>query len=392
MEALVLLLWFRLVVIWWLGLAFLKDQSENSNVLERDPQVSVVIPAFNEADLIVETLRSLRASSLSPREVILVDDGSRDQTADLAQAELKAFDRGLLLKHPFNVGKAAALNTALQECQYDLVLTLDADTRLEPDALAAAASWLEAKNVDAVGFLIETTRDKRWITQCQQQEYLSSLNVERAGQAILGTISILPGAATLFRRSVFQGIRYSSHTRTEDADLTLSLSRRGLSLHLAKAAKAVTYVPTSLPNLLRQRCRWMTGHLQCGWQHWLTKDAASLRFRLFTLPNFALSTLVAPLSVLVLFFLMNIGRTCLLGLGWIHVLLVSSILIYSQRLICWILIGETARPAIHVILFEPLISGLVGSLSFLMALIQLFLGHVRHPLNPGNARGWKSAR
>ena len=57
---------------------------------------------------------------------------------DLAQAELKAFERGLLLKHPFNLGKAAALKTELQECQYDLVLTLDADTRLEPDALAAA--------------------------------------------------------------------------------------------------------------------------------------------------------------------------------------------------------------------------------------------------------------
>ena len=57
---------------------------------------------------------------------------------DLAQAELKAFERGLLLKHLFNLGKAAALKTELQECQDDLVLTLNADTRLEPDALAAA--------------------------------------------------------------------------------------------------------------------------------------------------------------------------------------------------------------------------------------------------------------
>ena len=392
LEALVLFLWFRLLILWWLGLAFLRNQSFQFNVLGRNSRISVVIPAFDEADWIVETLRSLRASSLLPREVILVDDGSRDQTADLAQAELKAFERGLLLKHPFNLGKAAALNTGLQECQYDLVLTLDADTRLEPDALAAAASWLETKGVDAVAFLIETTLAVGWMTEYQRQEYLTSFNVERAGQAMLDTTAILPGAATLFRRSILQTTRYSSRTRTEDADLTLTLSRRGLSLHLAKAAKAVTSVPPSFTNLLRQRCRWMMGHLQCGWQHALVKDAVSLRFIFFTWPNFVLSTLITPISLLVLLVLMHTGRTCVLGLGWLHVLQVTSILVYAQRLGCWILIGEATRPSIYALLFEPLLSGLVGSLSFLMAVIQLFLERIRHPLSPGKGGGWDSVR
>lgn len=391
-EALVLFLWFRLLVLWCLGLALLKDQSGRSTVLIRDPQVSVVIPAFNEADMIVETLRSLRASSLLPREVILVDDGSSDQTADLAQVELKAFDRGLLLRHPFNLGKAAALNTALQECHFDLVLTLDADTRLEPDALAAAANWLKAKNVDAVAFLIEATHDNSWITECQWHEYCSSLNLERAGQAVLDAIAILPGAATLFRRSVFEVKRYSSHTKTEDADLTLSLSRRGLSLHMAKAAKAVTFAPTSLPSLLRQRCRWTTGHLQCGLLHGIAKDSANLRFRLITLPNFVLSTLVAPLSLLILLSIMHNGRTCLLWMEWTQVLMVTSILVYSQRFSCWILLGENVRPSIHTLLLEPLVSGLVGSLSFLMALMELFLEKVRQPHGPDKGGGWRPER
>jgi cellulose synthase/poly-beta-1,6-N-acetylglucosamine synthase-like glycosyltransferase len=273
------LLWLRLLVLWWLGLHVLHGGPSGPSLPRQTCRVSVVIPAYNEADVIVATLRSLRCSSLTPWEVIVVDDGSSDQTGDLAQGELKSLARGMLLRHSRNRGKAAALNTAIEACCGDLVLTLDADTRPEPDALAAAAAWLEAEDADAVAFLLEAEVSPGLMTSLQRQEYQNALNVERAGQAALGAIAILPGAATLFRRTVLLDSPFSCRTRTEDADLTLSLSRKGRQLGLATSATAVTLVPRTFANLLRQRKRWMTGHLQCGLRHGLTKKAATLRFR-----------------------------------------------------------------------------------------------------------------
>ncbi|WP_255088585.1 MULTISPECIES: glycosyltransferase family 2 protein [unclassified Synechococcus] len=378
-------------MLWWLGLHVLGGRPSGPSLPRQACHVSVVIPAYNEAAVIVATLRSLRCSSLSPWEVIVVDDGSSDQTGNLTQGALKALARGMLLRHPHNRGKSAALNTAIEACRGDLVLTLDADTRPEPDALAAAAAWLEAEGADAVAFMLEAQPAPGLLTSMQRQEYQNALNVERAGQAALGAIAILPGAATLFRRSALVETPFSCRTRTEDADLTLSLSRKGHHLGLATGATAVTLVPRTFANLLRQRRRWMTGHLQCGLRHGLTKEAATLRFRWLTLPNFLLATLVVPLGVLVLIGVLAAGRTCVLRLGWIQVVAITTTILYLQRLSCWLL-SRHGRPPWHTVVLEPLLSGVVGSLAFLMALgtlMGLWRGRLKEN---GEEVGWTSPR
>lgn len=168
----------------------------------------------------------------------------------------------------------------------------------------------------------------------QRQEYQNALNVERAGQAALGAIAILPGAVTLFRRPMLLDSPFSCRTRTEDADLILSLSCKGGQLGLTTSATAVTLVSRTFANLLRQRKRWMTGHLQCGLRHGLTKKAATLRFRWLTLPNVLLATLVVPLGVMVLIGVVAAGHTYLLHLGWIQVMAITTTILYLQRLSC----------------------------------------------------------
>ena len=215
--------------------------------------------------------------------------------------------------------------------------------------------------------------------------------MERAGQAALGAIAILPGAATLFRRSVLVETPFSCRTRTEDADLTLSMGRKGRPLGFAVGARAVTLVPRTFANLLRQRIRWMMGHLQCGLLHGLTREAATLRFRWLTLPNFQLATLVVPLGVLVLIGVLAAGRTCLLSLGWIQVVAITTTILYLQRLSCWLL-SRHGRPPWQTIVLEPLLSGLVGSLSFLIALGTL-MGVWRGRRKENGAEvGWTSPR
>jgi cellulose synthase/poly-beta-1,6-N-acetylglucosamine synthase-like glycosyltransferase len=323
--------------------------------------------------------------------VIVVDDGSSDQTGNLAQDELKVFARGMLLRHLCNRGKAAALNTAIEACRGDLVLTLDADTRPEPDALGAAAAWLEAEGADAVAFMLEAQPAPGLLTSLQHQEYQNALNVERAGQAALGAIAILPGGATLFRRSVLLETPFSCRTRTEDADFTLSQGRRGRPLGFAVRARALTLVPRTFANLLRQPTRWMTGHLQCGLLHGLTREAATRRFRWLTLPNFLLATLVVPLGVLVLIGVLATWRTCVLRLGWIQVVAITTAILYLQRLSCWLL-SRQDRPPWHTVVVEPLLSGVVGSLSFLMALGTLMGVHRGRRKEKGAEAGWTSSR
>lgn len=378
-------------MFWWLGLHFLGDRPSGPSLPRHHYYVSVVIPAYNEAVVIVDTLRSLLCSSLSPWEVIVVDDGSSDQTGNLVQGEIKAFARGMLLRHPRNRGKAAALNTAIQACRGHLVLTLDADTRPEPDALCAAVAWLEAEDADAVAFMLEAHHAPGLLTALQRQEYQNAMNVERCGQAALGAIAILPGAATLFRRSALVETPFSCLTHTEDADLTLSLSRKGWHTSLAPGARAVTMVPYTFANLLRQRKRWITGHLQCGQRHGLSTEAATLRFRWLTLPNFLLATLVVPLGVLVLIGVLAAGRTCVLNLGWIQVVAITTTILYLQRISCWLL-SRNCRPPWHTVALEPLLSGVVGSLSFLMALGTLVW--LRSGCRKGNGAevGWTSPR
>ena len=377
-EIVLLLLWVRQVLLWLAGLRFLQYTTQPPLSPPPTASTSVIVPAYNEELGIRGALRSLRAGSLLPLEVIVVDDGSTDATVELAQAELALFAHGLLVRHPANQGKAAALNSGLQHCSGELVLTIDADTRLQPEALAAAVCRLEAADVDAVAFLLEATHERQGITQLQRQEYLCSLNIDRAGQASLGSIAILPGAATLFRRSALEQTLFSHRTCTEDADLSLSLSRQGLRFSLAHGAWAKTLVPTSLCALLRQRTRWIRGHIQCLWWHSSPYLPAPGRFRLLTFPNFTTATLLPLIAAAVGASLIANRRTCLLGITWIEALAVSFVLLYAQRLSCWLALVPTQRPSLIALILEPLLSNLIASLATLSAFVTILTNAIRH--------------
>ncbi|MEB3362515.1 MAG: glycosyltransferase family 2 protein [Synechococcaceae cyanobacterium] len=376
-NTVLVLLWARQVLLWWAGLRFLQRPSQLPLVTPPTAGVSVIVPAFNEAGGIGAALRALAAGSLLPIEVIVVDDGSRDGTAELAQAELASFAHGLLVRHAVNQGKAAALNTGLQHCSAELVLAIDADTRLQPEALAAAVCWLQAADVDAVAFRLEATHGRQGITQLQRQEYLCALNIDRAGQAALGAIAILPGAATLFRRSALERNPFFLRTCTEDADLSLSLSRRGLRFSLAPGAWATTFVPTSFAALLRQRSRWIRGHLQCLWWHGSLRAVAAGRFHLLTFPNFAVATLLPLMAAVIAATLWATRRSCLLGISWAEALAISLALVYAQRLSCWFVLPPAQRPARVALILEPLLSALIASLATLSAIVTLVTNAVQ---------------
>ncbi|MDZ4842119.1 MAG: glycosyltransferase family 2 protein [Hyphomicrobium aestuarii] len=377
-ELALVVIWFRLAVLSVLGLAAARRRMVSTaaqptgdiKVRASPPHISVVVPAFNEEAIIESTLQKLLAQDLAPWEIIVVDDGSTDATAELARRGLAAFEYGRVIELETNLGKPEALNIGIRVASGELVATIDADTLLEQDALRAAVDCLYAENADAVALYIDVDNSRGLLGRLQRQEYVAALNFERAGQDVIGAISILPGAATMFRREALRELAFSRRTQTEDADLTLHLARRGARLVLAANAVAKTVVPAKWGDLVAQRVRWTAGHLQCCAAHANDRCGARPFFTAVVFPNFVLSSTIIAVGFFATLAIVLVGRTQLLGLDWVAITLVSVGLVYLQRVVA-LAVDFERRPRLVDLVLEPLVSGLIGAVSFVGALYVL---------------------
>jgi cellulose synthase/poly-beta-1,6-N-acetylglucosamine synthase-like glycosyltransferase len=374
-ELALILMWFRIAAFCVLGISAGRRHPTPDELIETPLQISVVVPALDEEKTIEATLFSLLRHDPVPWEIIFVDDGSTDKTAELARHCLAKFERARIIELPTNLGKAEALNIGIRAASCDLVVTIDADTRLEKGALKAAIAKLSEYDAGAVAFYLEVENQFSMLGRLQQQEYVAALNFERAGQDVIGAICILPGAATLCRRELLLAHPFSSRTRTEDADLTLHLSRRGVRIVLATDAVASTVVPSTLAGLLAQRVRWTVGHLQCCVVHAFERCTTRLFFNTVVFPNFLLSTFVAAVGCISLVTILIAGSTSLLGLDWFHASTISLLLVYLQRGSVFILEYER-HPRLKYFILEPFFTNLVSIVCFIGAVCALLYASV----------------
>lgn len=197
----------------------------------------------------------------------MVDDGSTDATFDVVHAVYSDDPRVTLLRKS-NGGKASALNVALGHAKADIVVGLDADTLLAPDALARLAIWFDADRVGAVAGNVKVGNASGLVTRWQSIEYVTSQNVDRRALSRMNAITVVPGAIGAWRRSALIDVGgYSSDTLAEDMDLTWRVRRAGWIIANEPAALAFTEAPHTLAGLMRQRFRWTFGTLQCLWKH-----------------------------------------------------------------------------------------------------------------------------
>ena len=231
------------------------------------PPVDVLVAAYNEAPVIAGTVRSLLASEAVAVRVIVVDDGSKDGTADIVAAEFGADPRVVLLRKP-NGGKASALNLALASAWAPVVVGVDADTQLSPDALAKLSQWFVDERVGAVAGNVRVGNLRGLVTRWQSLEYVTSQNIDRRAMARLNAVTVVPGAIGAWRTSALRAVGgYRSDTLAEDMDLTWRIHRDGWVIANEPRALAYTEAPDSLRGLLKQRFRWTFGTLQCLWKH-----------------------------------------------------------------------------------------------------------------------------
>jgi peptidoglycan-N-acetylglucosamine deacetylase len=235
------------------------------------PRVAVLIPAYNEEKVIERTIRAALRSSYRNLRVIVIDDGSKDKTLEVAQTcfpREEASGRLLVLTKP-NSGKAEALNFGLQHVRdEEIFVGIDADTVIARNAVSLLVPHFLNPKVGAVAGNAKVGNRVNLWTRWQALEYITSQNFERRALNVLGAVSVVPGAIGAWRISaVREAGGYHTDTVAEDADLTMALLRRGYCVEYEDQALAYTEAPTSANGLMRQRFRWSFGILQAVYKH-----------------------------------------------------------------------------------------------------------------------------
>jgi len=229
--------------------------------------ISVIIPAFNEEKVIGDTVARILTSDYRDLEVVVVDDGSRDGTAEVVRSRFAAIPNVTLISVP-NGGKAKALNTALARATGEVVVALDADTQFDRDTIPRLVRWFTDPKLGAVAGNAKVGNRFNMITRWQALEYVVAQNLERRALAALGTLTVIPGAVGAWRRSaLFECGGFPTDTLAEDQDLTIGLQRAGYKVHFDSSAVAWTEAPVSFRTLAKQRFRWAYGTLQCLWKY-----------------------------------------------------------------------------------------------------------------------------
>ena len=229
--------------------------------------VSVLIPAFNEAKVIEASVGRVLASVGAAIEVIVLDDGSKDETSAIV-ARAFGDDPRVRLLTLANGGKARALNRGLALAKGEVIVALDADTQFEIDTIAKLARWFADPALGAVAGNAKVGNRVNLVTRWQAVEYVTAQNLERRALAGLDAITVVPGAVGAWRLSALKALGgYPEDTLAEDQDLTIAVQRAGWRVGYDPEAIAWTEAPATLKGLARQRFRWAYGTLQCLWKH-----------------------------------------------------------------------------------------------------------------------------
>lgn len=251
--------WYKL----WLTLHTNK-QTYNASF---QPLVSVLIPGWNEEIGLVPTIKTVLASTYRNVEIIVINDGSTDNSDTVIKQFLAKYATAMnsipsaipiLYHYKKNEGKAVALNAGIALSHGDIIMCIDADCVLDKDCIGAFVEAMRDDNVMAVCGNVKVGNPGTMLSIIQLFEYAASFYARQA-DALLGTLYVISGAAGAYRRSVFDTVgTYGTNLRGggEDVDLSIRVQQAGFRIAYAQDAIVYTEVPTTMHSLIKQRKRW----------------------------------------------------------------------------------------------------------------------------------------
>lgn len=245
---------------------FEKRPAVRTKVLPRRyPATTIIVPCWNEGQTIGGTLESLLALEY-PKDklnIMVVDDGSKDNTGEVARAYAERYPGQIEYHYKDNGGKWTALNFGIARCTSELVGCLDADSFVAPDALVEIVKTMEADpKIMAITPAMKVNRPRNLLEMMQATEYTFGIFFKKMFDN-LSAISVLPGPFSFYRREIFDKIGQFRHAHnTEDMEIAFRMHEHGMKIANAHTAYVYTNVPTTVRKLIKQRTRWSQGFLQ----------------------------------------------------------------------------------------------------------------------------------
>ena len=241
----------------FLSLAY--NIKRKNRTLENPPKISLIVPAYNEAKTIKSCIESLQTLKYPNYDIIVIDDGSTDNTFEEANQ-----CKNIKLLKQENQGKPSALNNGIRSSTGEIILTVDADTTIDKDALEPIAKRFASNDkLGAVAGNVKVRHEPKIMNAIQSAEYALGINLIRKGQSVLGCVMIVPGPIAALRREAVEKVgNFSDETFAEDFDITVKILKSGYRVEYEEKSLAYTDAPKNTEDLIKQRRRWYRGMMQ----------------------------------------------------------------------------------------------------------------------------------
>jgi biofilm PGA synthesis N-glycosyltransferase PgaC len=310
---------FIAILSWWSRKFVMRKRINASRklFLDENPLISIIVPGKNEGKHIFKLARSLKEQTYLNYELIIIDDGSDDQTQEICVNLKKQGYITQFLRNDVRGGKASAANLGLRFSRGKFVVHLDADCSYDRDALEniIIPFYLDRK-IGGIGGNVQVRNYTESVcTTLQSIEYSDTISIGRIVTSHLGIYRVISGAFGAFRRDVLDRIGGWDIGPGLDGDITVKVRKLGYKIHFEPSAVCQTNVPGTFRKLIKQRLRW---------------DKSLIRFRLrkhrdvfFPGKSFRFSNFIS--------FAENITYNLFLNIAWYFYIL-DMIFNYSSEL------------------------------------------------------------
>jgi len=336
----------------------LKEKKELFKPSTYKPRVSIIVPAYNEEKVVARTIETLIEADYPNKEIIVVDDGSKDNTYGIASEYIR---NGIKVVRRPNGGKFAALNTGIAVSTGEIIITVDADSMIARAAISEMVRGFENPGVAGVAGNLKVFNRTNLLTRLQALEYIVQIQIVRRAFENFGSLTVASGAFSAFRKTALQEAgNYDPDYLLEDFDITIKLLKSHQILHGSNEAVCYTEAPETLGDVYRQRLSWFRGDFQNFWKH---RDAFfNPRFGIMsklTFPYMLLSMTLVPFASLIV---MVTSVIMLMDGEWLTLLLAFGLFTTLQILVS-ILAVLVADDDLKLALYSPLF--IIGYKQFL---------------------------
>ncbi|MGM5482450.1 MAG: glycosyltransferase [Nanobdellota archaeon] len=272
-NAMVYFVWFLATyytVFFMLSLFTFKNKIfENKKFnTKKNPLISIIVPAYNEENSIAETIHSLKKINYNKAQILIINDGSSDRTAEIVEKNIASDPRFTFINNTQNQGKATILNQGTELAKGKYVACMDADSVVDKDIIEKILPYFEDQRVGAVTISVDVNKPKTFLHKVIALEFALGLSLFLKIFSFLDCIFVTPGPFSVYRRSALKKIGgFNPENITEDHEIAFRLHKSGYKIRNCIEAKVHTTLPETFKGVYVQRKRWYSGAIQTIIQH-----------------------------------------------------------------------------------------------------------------------------